>query len=51
MKGEMRTVLPKKFFRNFSEGLPKPKICEVIIYERESRRDIWERFKGIVPKS
>lgn len=36
MKGEMRTALPKKFSRNFSEGLPKPKICEVIMYEKES---------------
>ena len=46
----MRTVLPKNFSRNYSEGLPKPKICEVIIYEKESRRDIWKRFRGIFPK-
>ena len=42
--------LPEKFFKNFPERLPKLKTCEVIIYERENRRDIWKRFKGIFPK-
>lgn len=37
VKGEIE-VLPKKISRFFSEGLPKPKFCEAIIYERENAR-------------
>jgi hypothetical protein len=49
-KGEDAKAFRKIFSRNFPERLPKLKTCEVIMYERENRRDIWKRFKGIFPK-
>ncbi len=49
-KEKMYPAARKIFFKNFPGGLPKLKTCEVIIYERENRRDIWKRFKGIFPK-
>ena len=29
----------RNFFKKFPERLPKPKICEVIIYEKENARE------------
>jgi hypothetical protein len=49
-KGEDAKAFPKFFSKDFPERLPKTKTCEVIIYERENRRDIWKRFRGIFPK-